>query len=409
MSKFFLPFIFFIFIGCVPKQIEKTECNCEEQEENKKTEECNIIEVKDKPDENVIPYSQLKEAEWYEVDFVLKEDDIVSAWPAWMHSCSTLINQKQWKKSCSTSNLMDDPTKEEIIDFFKTNFSLYKSWNDDGSDTGLITGYYQPILNGSREPSKKYNTPIYRTPDDLITVDLSEIYPDMKYKRLRGKVEGNKLLPYFSREQISSNENILKGNELFWVDNAVEAFFLEIQGSGIIQLEDGTTVPIGYADQNGHPYRSMGRALIHAGELSKDKVSMQNIKAWANKNKKKLKGFLDKNPSFVFFRELDANMDGPIGAQGVPIIGERSIAIDRRYIPMGAPVILATTYPNSNDSLNRLVVAQDTGGAIKGPIRADYYWGAGAEAGKQAGMMKQMGNMWVLLPKGFVFNKKKEQ
>lgn len=409
MSKFFLPFIFFIFIGCVPKQIEKTECNCEEQEENKKTEECNIIEVKDKPDENVIPYSQLKEAEWYEVDFVLKEDDIVSAWPAWMHSCSTLINQKQWKKSCSTSNLMDNPTKAEIIDFFKTNFSLYKSWNDDGSDTGLITGYYQPILNGSREPSKKYNTPIYRTPDDLITVDLSDIYPDMKYKRLRGKVEGNKLLPYFSREQISSNENILKGNELFWVDNAVEAFFLEIQGSGIIQLEDGTTVPIGYADQNGHPYRSMGRALIHAGELSKDKVSMQNIKAWANKNKKKLKGFLDKNPSFVFFRELDANMDGPIGAQGVPIIGERSIAIDRRYIPMGAPVILATTYPNSNDSLNRLVVAQDTGGAIKGPIRADYYWGAGAEAGKQAGMMKQMGNMWVLLPKGFVFNKKKEQ
>lgn len=409
MSKFILPFIFFIFIGCVPKQIEKTECNCEEPEENKKTEECNIIEVKDKPDENVIPFSQLKEAEWYEVDFVLKEDDIVSAWPAWMHSCSTLIHQKQWKKACSTSNLMDNPIKEEIIDFFKTNFSLYKSWNDDGSDAGLITGYYQPILNGSREPSKKYNTPIYRTPDDLITVDLSEIYPDMKYKRLRGKVEGNKLLPYFSREQISSNENILKGNELFWVDNAVEAFFLEIQGSGIIQLEDGTTVPIGYADQNGHPYRSMGRALIHAGELSKDKVSMQNIKAWANKNKKKLKGFLDKNPSFVFFRELDANMDGPIGAQGVPIIGERSIAIDRRYIPMGAPVILATTYPNSNDSLNRLVVAQDTGGAIKGPIRADYYWGAGAEAGKQAGMMKQMGNMWVLLPKGFVFNKKKEQ
>ena len=196
---------------------------------------------------------------------------------------------------------------------------------------------------------------------------------------------------------------------MFWVDNAVEAFFLEIQGSGIIQFEDGSQVPIGYADQNGHPYRSMGRALIHAGELSRDKVSMQNIKAWANKNKKKLKGFLDKNPSFVFFRELDKNNDGPIGAQGVPITDERSIAIDRRYIPMGAPVILATTYPNSNDSLNRIVIAQDTGGAIKGAIRADYYWGAGPDAGKQAGMMKQMGNVWVLLPKDFSFNKKKEQ
>ena len=409
MKKTILLLLFFSFSGCVPMQIEKAECDCDEQEENIKAEECNIVEVKDKADKKIIPYSQLKKAEWYEVDFVFNEDDLVSAWPAWMHSCSALIHQKQWKKTCSISNLIDNPTKEEIIDFFKANFSLYKSWNEDGSDHGLITGYYQPILNGSKEPSKKFNTPIYRTPTDLITVDLSEIYPDMKYKRLRGKVEGNKLLPYFSREQISSNENILKGNELFWVDNAVEAFFLEIQGSGIIQLEDGSQVPIGYADQNGHPYRSMGRALIHAGELSRDKVSMQNIKAWANKNKKKLKGFLDKNPSFVFFRELDKNNDGPIGAQGVPITDERSIAIDRRYIPMGAPVILATTYPNSNDSLNRVVIAQDTGGAIKGAIRADYYWGAGPDAGKQAGMMKQMGNVWVLLPKDFSFNKKKEQ
>jgi membrane-bound lytic murein transglycosylase A len=153
----------------------------------------------------------------------------------------------------------------------------------------------------------------------------------------------------------------------------------------------------------------MGRALINAGELTKDNVSMQGIKSWANKNKKKLKKFLDKNPSFVFFRELDSGLDGPIGAQGVPITAERSIAIDRRYVPIGSPVFLATTFPNSNESLNRLVIAQDTGGAIRGPIRADYYWGSGPEAGKKAGAMKQQGNIWVMLPKEFKINKKKEQ
>ena len=415
MIKFLLPLIFFIFIGCVPKQIEKIDCQCDEtveikkSEESKKSEECNVVEVKEKSDENIVPFSQLRQSEWYEIDFILRSDNVKDSWPAWQKSCSTLINQKQWKKVCSIANLMEDPSSEEVIEFFKTNFTLYKSWKDDGTDYGLITGYYQPILNGSREKTKKYSTPIYKTPEDLITVDLSELYPEMKYKRLRGKVEGNKLLPYFSREQISSSENILKGNELFWVDNAVEAFFLEIQGSGIIKFEDGSEIPIGYADQNGHPYRSMGRALINAGELTKDNASMQGIKSWANKNKKKLKKFLDKNPSFVFFRELDNGLDGPIGAQGVPITAERSIAIDRRYVPIGSPVFLATTFPNSNESLNRLVIAQDTGGAIRGPIRADYYWGAGPEAGKKAGAMKQQGNIWVMLPKEFKINKKKEQ
>ncbi|MFZ9131441.1 MAG: MltA domain-containing protein, partial [Methylophilaceae bacterium] len=145
------------------------------------------------------------------------------------------------------------------------------------------------------------------------------------------------------------------------------------------------------------------------GELTKDTASMQSIKAWANKNKQKLKAFLDKNPSFVFFRELESGLAGPIGAQGIPIIAERSIAIDRKYIPMGAPVLMATTFPNSTNTLNRLVIAQDTGGAIRGPIRADYYWGSGPEAGAKAGAMKQQGNIWVLLPKEFKLNKKKEQ
>jgi membrane-bound lytic murein transglycosylase A len=406
----------FLLAGCAPNKMNMEDCKCEDQPEAKtkieeKTQECNVVEVKeiDKDNENFIPYSQLRESGWYEVEFILNQDDLSAAWPAWINSCTTLIHQKPWKKACSAANSLGSASSEEIQNYLKTHFTLYKSWKDDGADTGLITGYYQPILKGSRTPSKKYSTPIYKTPVDLITVDLSELYPEMKFKRLRGKVEGNKLLPYFSREEISSNENLLKGNELFWVDNAVEAFFLEIQGSGIIELEDGSKIPIGYADQNGHPYRSMGRALINAGELTKDTASMQSIKAWANKNKKKLKAFLDKNPSFVFFRELESGLAGPIGAQGVSIIAERSIAIDRKYIPMGAPVLMATTFPNSKDTLNRLVIAQDTGGAIRGPIRADYYWGSGPEAGAKAGAMKQQGNIWVLLPKEFKLNKKKEQ
>jgi membrane-bound lytic murein transglycosylase A len=400
--------LLFSLMGCAPKKIEQ-ECNCHDNQVQKKIEECNIEEKKVEVEKEIVPFSQLEEAGWYEVDFILNKDDLTSAWAAWKNSCSALNKKSEWKQVCDSADQISDVSNANLVSYFKENFHIYKSWQEDRSDHGLITGYYQPVLNGSREQSKKYSTPIYQTPKDLITVDLSELFPEMKYKRLRGKIEGNKVVPYFSREEISSTNNILLGNELFWVDDPVEAFFLEIQGSGIIQLEDGQKIPIGYADQNGHPYRSMGRALINAGEITKDKASMHSIKTWAQKNKKKLKKFLNKNPSFVFFRELEPDLPGPIGAQGVPILAERSIAIDRRYIPIGAPVLLATTYPNSNESLNRLVIAQDTGGAIRGPVRADYFWGAGAEAGKKAGAMKQQGNLWVLLPKSYKVNKKKER
>jgi membrane-bound lytic murein transglycosylase A len=193
----------------------------------------------------------------------------------------------------------------------------------------------------------------------------------------------------------------LKGNELVWVNNAVEAFFLEIQGSGVIEFNNGKRIQIGYADQNGHPYRSMGRALIRAGELQRGKVSMQSIKKWAKNNKKKLRKFLSANPSYVFFRILPEGLPGPIGALGVPITSERSVAIDRRYVPLGAPIFLKTTKPNTDIPIKQLMIAQDTGGAINGGVRADFYWGQGNKAGKMAGKMKQDGRIWVLLPKGF--------
>ena len=209
------------------------------------------------------------------------------------------------------------------------------------------------------------------------------------------------MIPYFSRESISDQKLPIKGNEIFWVQDSVEAFFLEIQGSGVIQFEDGSTTQVGYADQNGHPYRSMGLALIQEGELSRHKVSMASIKAWAKQNKKKLHKFLNANPSFVFFRELPQGLPGPIGAMGIPISSERSVAVDRKFIPLGAPIFLSTTEPNTEIPLERLMIAQDTGGAIGGGVRADFYWGQGDRAGKKAGSMKQKGSIWVLLPKEF--------
>jgi len=190
------------------------------------------------------------------------------------------------------------------------------------------------------------------------------------------------------------------------VDDAVELFFLQIQGSGRVKLPDGSMVRVGYADQNGHPYQSVGRLLVERGELKLEQASMQGIQAWARANPAKLNDLLNANPSYVFFREMpvaapkNGEPDGPLGALGVPLSPGRSIAVDPRHVPLGAPVFLATTQPNSAAPLNRLMLAQDTGGAIRGVVRADFFWGFGAEAGNQAGRMKQSGQMWVLLPPG---------
>ena len=178
----------------------------------------------------------------------------------------------------------------------------------------------------------------------------------------------------------------------------MELFFLQVQGSGRIKLPDGSLARVNYADQNGHPYQSIGRLLVERGELKLEEASMQGIQAWARANPAKLSGLLNSNPSYVFFREVANSHDGPIGALGIPLSPERSLAVDPRSVPLGAPVFLATTRPNSSQPLNRLMLAQDTGGAIKGAVRADLFWGFGRDAGEQAGRMKQSGRMWVLLP-----------
>ena len=402
MNKKILILISFVFFlsGC-GQFTTQTPCECEEKESEQKVLEKSEAIV-DKIEE-IKPYSFLTKVEWNEIKSNLESDHLILAWPAWIQSCSTLINRNEWKPVCETALKIESLTNDKLISYFNDNFNLFQAKNNDGSSEGLITGYYQPVLKGSWTRTKKYNVPLYAPPNDLTTVDLSEVYPDLKYKRLRGRIEGNKLIPYLTREEIYKRNFPLQGNELIWLENSVEAFFLEIQGSGVVEFDNGNRTQIGYADQNGHPYRSMGRELIRKGELKRHKVSMQSIKVWAKKNKKKLQKFLNANPSFVFFRELPQGLPGPIGALGVPITTERSVAIDRRYIPLGAPIFLSTTQPNSNEPLRQLMIAQDTGGAINGGVRADFYWGQGKKAGAKAGSMKQSVKIWVILPKEFSF------
>jgi len=222
----------------------------------------------------------------------------------------------------------------------------------------------------------------------------------LKDLRLRGRLDGHRIVPYFNRAEIDEGRGALRGRELFWVENAVELFFLQIQGSGRIELADGQLVKVGYADQNGRPYISIGKKLIEMGELKAEQASMQGIKHWAEQHPAKLAALLEQNPSYVFFRELPDGLSAPLGALGVPLTDQYSIAIDPRTIPLGSPVFLSTTFPNTTEPLNRLMLAQDTGGAIRGAVRADFFWGFGDQAGTQAGRMKQRGQMWVLFPKG---------
>ena len=328
-----------------------------------------------------------------------QNDDLLQAWPAWLESCAALKNKPEWQAVCATSDALKPADSATVRTFFENNFALYQSRQADGSEDGLVTGYYEPLLHGSLAPSAKYPIPLYRPPANLLTIDLSSVYPQLKNMRLRGRLQGNKVVPYLDRADIDDGSNPLKGDELVWVDNPVEAFFLQIQGSGRIELPDGSMMRVGYADQNGYPYRSIGRVLAQRGELPLAQTSMQNIKKWGQRHPDKLPELLAQNPSYVFFRELPSDSSGPLGALGVPITGERSIAVDARAIPLGAPVWLDTTIPSSDEPLDRLVMAQDTGGAIRGNVRADFFWGFGNEAGNIAGRMKQTGRMWVLLPK----------
>ncbi len=348
------------------------------------------------------PFALLTPVSWIEMPGV-ENENWVASWAAWLQSCQGLKKKPDWQAVCAAAPTVKSDDANAIKAYWQQYFNVYATQQVEGAQQGLITGYYQPVLKGAKTASERYPVPLYKVPADLITVNLSNLFPDLKYKRVRGRVQGQTLVPYYTRTEIEQVQSPLLGNELLWVDDAVEAFFLQVQGSGIVQLESGERIPVGYADQNGHPYQSIGKVLVERGELTASEASMQGIKTWGQQHPDQLQGLLNANPSYVFFKLLPTGLSGPLGALGVPLTAARSIAVDPFYIPLGAPVYMATTYPypDSDKLLQQLMVAQDTGGAIKGGVRADIYWGDGEAAGKLAGAMRQQGQLWVWLPKTF--------
>ncbi|HEX6396947.1 MAG TPA: MltA domain-containing protein [Steroidobacteraceae bacterium] len=333
-----------------------------------------------------------------------KTDDALAAWPAIVSTCHVLGTRAEWQTFCSAVMASSPADADFVRGFLEQQLMPYRIERVTGrkhETRGLVTGYYEPLIHGARERSGAFATPLYRPPEDLLIVDLASVIPELKGKRVRGRLEGNRVVPYYSRAATREAPG-LAGHEIVWIDNALDAFMLEVQGSGRVQLATGETIRLQYADQNGHPYRSIGRYLADKGVMTIDQVNMPAIRAWLGANPARVNEVLDSNPSVVFFNEapLEDPSVGPKGAQGMPLTAGRSIAIDPKFLPLGAPMFLSTTLPGMDLPLQRLVVAQDTGGAIRGPVRADLFFGFGSDAGAQAGMMKNDLEMWLLWPRG---------
>jgi len=335
---------------------------------------------------------------------VTRDEDWEQALKAFQVSCTNMQHHSLWREACRNAQGMPQGLARA---FFEGNFELWKvSARDSQSgffiDKGLMTGYFEPILRASRVRHGIYQYPIYGVPDDLITVELDSIHPQLKGLRLRGKLQGRKLVPYDDRKGIATRKDLEKKHVICWADDPVEAFFLQIQGSGRVLLDNGSLLRIGYADQNGHPYRSLGAWLIENAGLTRDEMSMQRIKQWVRDNPQRRQELLNANPNFVFFAERTGYSDdqGPVGAQGVPLTPLASVAVDRRYWKLGVPFVTAASQSMPAMQFVRPVIAQDTGGAIKGVLRFDYFWGLGNEAGNRAGSQKSDVSAWVMVPKG---------
>lgn len=307
----------------------------------------------------------------------------------------------QWQPACHRLAAMKDIDKdnEKARHFFEEYFQPYQVSAGGQHEEGLFTGYYEASLKGSRVRDAAYQYPLYAKPSDLVMVDLGEFRDDLKGRRIAGRVINGRLHEYESREEIDagmlpqSQQNVIA-----WVDNPVDAFFLHIQGSGVVELPNDEILRVGYAGQNGHPYYAIGRELINRGALKKEEVSLQSIRQWMDHNPGEAAKLMHTNPSYVFFRQLSEG--GPIGGEGLVLTAGRSLAVDRSKLPYGIPVWVDIEPPiDGEPDLRRLMVAQDTGGAIRGAVRGDVFWGYGLRAEYVAGKMKSKGRYWALLPR----------
>ena len=353
-----------------------------------------------------------------------RDDDVLAALPALARSCAAFrarpaavptlpeaatavgatADRDAWLGACVALDAAppgDAAALRVAIEGAFTPWSLVDGAQPLGH-RGLLTGYYEPLLHGSRRRGGPFRTPLLAAPRDVVSVDLGRFRAELAGKKIAGRLVGSTLEPYFDRAAIDGGALAGRGLELVWVDDAVDAFFLHIQGSGRVALDDGSVLRLGYAAQNGHPYVAIGKLLVERGELVRSAVSMGAIRDWLAAHPGEAGAVLAANPSYVFFRELgDRNA---VGSLGVELVAGRSLAVDRRNLPLGAPVWLDALAPAAADgapdvALQRLVVAQDTGGAIRGVVRGDLFWGFGDEATSRAGRMRHPVRMWVLLPR----------
>lgn len=340
------------------------------------------------------------------------QDDLQTLIPAMERTCARMLRAApekplgplpqagiyaDWHPACQAFMELADRSAQNLKAYYETYFTPHGVRLGD-TETGLFTGYYEARLNGSRTPTGPYAIPLHARPDDLVMVDLGKFREELKGQRIAGRVKGGDLMPYETRAQIVAGEGPHDDKVLVWVDDAVDAFYVQIQGSGIVTLEDGSEMRIGYAGQNGHPYTAIGRELIARGALTKDNVSMQAIHDWLAANPDQVDEVMNVNKSYVFFTEIAG--EGPLGGEGVALTPLRSLAVDRSIFPYGLPFWLEAESPVQDKApIRRLMIGQDTGGAIRGAIRGDFFWGHGEEAERMAGPMKSKGRYWVLLPK----------
>jgi membrane-bound lytic murein transglycosylase A len=326
----------------------------------------------------------------------VSDSDLLAGFQSWMSSCPRLAKEPAWAPVCSAAQSL--PVEPNAIrGFLKERLQVFSLRSPAKGDQGLITGYYEPVYQGSLTQTQAHGVPVLGVPDDLVVVALDSLYPELKGKRLRGRLEGRVLKPYADAATLGREGSTAP--VLAWLANPMDLQFLQIQGSGRIQLEDGRQLRIGYADQNGHPYKPIGRWLVEQNQLKQDEVSMGKIREWADAHPDRVPELLASNPSYVFFSTRPDSHEGPRGSLNVPLTAGYSVAIDRKVIPLGSLLWLSTTRPDGT-VLVRPVAAQDTGGAITGEVRADLFWGTGDAAGELAGNMKQPGQIWLLWPRG---------
>ena len=307
-----------------------------------------------------------------------------------------------WQRACTALSRLSWSSNRAARDFFEAYFQPYAVYAGSKQE-GLFPGYYEASLRGSRTQKGPYRYPLHARPQDLVMVDLGAFRDELKGQRIAGRVVDGNLKPYETREEIVTGRWPHNDKVLVWVDDPADAFFVQVQGSGVVALDTGERIRIGYAGQNGHPYYAIGRELVKRGELPKEDVSLDSIRAWMKANPSQAEALMNTNKSYVFFQELpggDTGQSGPQGGEGVTLTPLASLAVDRSVLPYGLPLWVDIDYAtDKGERLQRLMVAQDTGGAIIGPVRGDVFWGYGSAAQAKAGEMKAQGRYWALLPR----------